>query len=568
MPDATGAPQTQLAAYAAAYVEQEARRDPILATVYGVEGAEDRLPRFTTERYEDDARFVADAIERTEGIEPADEADRVAKAVMLERLARQHEVLVSGEVARCVSVIHSPLSSVRQVFELMSPERDAEARLLTARLADVRPALESWKAGLRDVAGRAQLPARRHLAGIADQASTYAGAGAFSGVAAARTRGAADPDALVAAGRDADAACEDLAAFVRGELLDRATADEGVGGERHARWASYFTGAALDPEDTYAWGFEELSRLNARMWELAATLAPTASSLSEVAAACDADDAKAVFGVDEVLAKLRDFVARTVESLDGRHFDIPEAIRFCDVRTAPEGSAAAPYYFEPSEDLTRPGTTWLPTLGRTRFPWWRLASTWYHEAVPGHHLQNGIALLARDRLNRFQRQSAWTSGYGEGWALYAERLMDELGAFEDPADELGFLEGQALRAARVVVDFGLHLGYAAPSDLGELGDLGDCSGRTWTPEMAVELLVQRAIADRESAESEVDRYLGMPAQAISYKVGERVWLAAREDARRRLGPRFELKAFHSHALRLGPMGLDPFATELAHWDGG
>jgi uncharacterized protein (DUF885 family) len=237
------------------------------------------------------------------------------------------------------------------------------------------------------------------------------------------------------------------------------------------------------------------------------------------------------------------------------------------VRAAPEGSAAAPYYIEPSEDLSRPGTTWLPTLGRTRFPWWRNASTWYHEAVPGHHLQEGTAMLATDRLNRFQRQEAWTSGYGEGWALYAERLMEELGAFTDAGDELGYLEGQALRAARIVVDLGLHLGYRAPSDLGELAGLGDCSGRPWSPEMAVALLEERAITDPEFAASEVDRYLGWPAQAISYKVGERVWLAAREDARRRLKDGFTLKAFHTTALRLGPMGLDPFRDELARWDG-
>lgn len=557
---------TELARFASGLVDEQASRDPILATYFGVEGSDDRLPRFTTERYEGDADFLDGALRTVRGIAPAGDPDRIAKAVMLERLERSWDVTASGEIQRCVSVINSPLSDVRQVFEVMAPERDPDATLLTSRLADVRPALQSWQEGLRDVAARGELPARRHLEGLAQQADTYAGGGAFAGLAAARADAAADPERLVDAGRDADAACAELAAFLRDELAPRAAANEGIG-ERHQRWASYFTGAALDPADTYAWGWEELSRLNARMWELAAVIAPGAHSLAEVAAACDEDDDGAVFGVDEVLARLRDFVARTVEQLDGRHFDIPAAIRFCDVRTAPEGSAAAPYYIEPSEDLRRPGTTWLPTLGRSRFPWWRLAATWYHEAVPGHHLQSATALLATDRLNRFQRQSAWTSGYGEGWALYAERLMDELGAFENPADELGFLEGQALRAARVVVDFGLHLGFAAPDDLGELGRLGDVSGRPWTPEMAVELLVERAISDRESAVSEVDRYLGMPAQAISYKVGERAWLTAREDARARLGPRFDLKAFHTFALRLGPMGLDPFADELARFDG-
>ncbi len=257
-----------------------------------------------------------------------------------------------------------------------------------------------------------------------------------------------------------------------------------------------------------------------------------------------------------------------MDELDGVHFDIDARIRRCDARLAPEGSSAAPYYIAPSEDLTRPGTTWFPTLGRTRFPWWRSVSTWYHESVPGHHLQDATILLASDRLTRFQRTMAWTSGNGEGWALYAERLMEELGAYSDPADELGYLVGQGLRAARIVVDLGLHLGYEAPEDLGELGGLGDCASRPWTPQMAVALLEERAILDHEFAVSEVDRYLAIPAQATSYKVGERVWLQAREDARIRLGDRFELKGFHRFALRLGPMGLEPFRAELARWDGG
>src|ERR1019366_2928334 len=195
------------------------------------------------------------------------------------------------------------------------------------------------------------------------------------------------------------------------------------------------------------------------------------------------------------------------------------------------GSAAAPYYITPSEDLSRPGTTWYPTLGRTRFPWWRIASTWYHEGVPGHHLEGAGSLLLADRLSRFQRLEAWVSGY---------------------------LEGQSLRAARIVVDLGLHLGFHAPSDLGTLGALGDCSNKPWSPEMAVALLEERAITGHEMAVSEVDRYLSTPGPAISYKVGERVWLASRADARARLGEHFDLKRFHAYALGLGPMGLDPF----------
>jgi uncharacterized protein (DUF885 family) len=558
-------PTTPLARYADRYVSERASMDPIAATIWGIPGHDHLLPAFTTERYERDASHTATALREVRGIEPVGEVDRVAKAVMLERLERRHDLESTGELARTVSVIDSPLSSVRQVFELMDPAADPRSEVLTERLSQVFATFEGWRQGLRDVSARGELPARRHLVGLAEQARIYAD-GAFAGIAAGRMQGAARPAELATAAADADAACGELAAFLL-ELATHTEAPEACGAERHERWARFYTGADLDLDELYAWGWQDLSRINARMWELAGVLAPGATSLRDVAARCDADDAKAIEGVDAILAALRQFTDATVEALDGVHFDIDERIRFCDVRVAPEGSAAAPYYFEPSEDLRRPGTTWLPTLGRTRFPWWRLAATWYHEAVPGHHLQTATSLLAIDRLNRFQRQEAWTSGYGEGWALYAERLMEELGCYTDPADELGYLEGQALRAARIVVDLGLHLGYDAPSDLGELGELGDCSSRPWTPDMAVALLEDRAIAEPEMASSEVDRYLGMPAQAISYKVGERVWLDVRAAAKARLADRFDLKAFHSFALRLGPMGLDPFREAVDGWDG-
>ena len=205
------------------------------------------------------------------------------------------------------------------------------------------------------------------------------------------------------------------------------------------------------------------------MWEIAKELAPGATSLVAVAEVLDNDPERAIDGTDALLTMLKAFTARTADELDGVHFDIDDRIRFCDARLAPEGSAAAPYYINPSEDLSRPGTTWFPTLGKTKFTWWREASTWYHESIPGHHLQIATALLAADRQSRFHRLVGNTSGYAEGWALYAERLMDELGYYSDLGDEMGYLAAQALRAARIVVDVGLHLEFDAPGGPRRLG---------------------------------------------------------------------------------------------------
>jgi len=552
--------------FAERLVQDHAAMDPMIATYYGIKGYDDLLPDFSAERWEADAAFSGASLDTVRAIEPTDDVDRVAKAVMQERLAIRGELEASGELARTIGVINSPMSEIRQVFEIMSTETTDDIKNVRARLASVRRALKTWRDGLESVAAKGELPPRRHLLGIAEQAALYA-TGGYKRFAAPLASRSDEPDALRAAAQDADAACGEFGEYLRAELAPRASEVEACGEPRYVRWARYFTGADLDVDEHYAWAWQDLQRINERMWQLAGELLPGATRLADVANALDADDTGAVIGTDALIERLEAFTAATIESLDGVHFDIDPRIRRCDARLAPEGSAAAPYYITPSEDLSRPGTTWYPTLGRTRFPWWRIASTWYHEGVPGHHLEGAGSLLLAERLSRFQRLEAWVSGYGEGWALYAERLMEELGGFENPADELGYLEGQSLRAARIVVDLGLHLGFLAPSDLGTLGALGDCSNKPWSPEMAVALLEERAITDHEMAVSEVDRYLSTPGQAISYKVGERVWLASRADARARLGEHFDLKRFHAYALGLGPMGLDPFRAELDRWDG-
>jgi uncharacterized protein (DUF885 family) len=360
---------------------------------------------------------------------------------------------------------------------------------------------------------------------------------------------------LVASATSADAACARLALWLRDTYAPISNPEDPAGLERYRIWSRHFTGAELDLEATYQWGKEDLDRINERMWGAAAKLYPDAKTLREVADRLEDDPRYVIHGGDALLKRLREFVDEAVERLDGKEFDIDPRIRFCDAKLAPEGSASAAYYMPPSEDFSRPGTTWFPTMGKEKFSFWHIASTWYHEAVPGHHLQVATSMVETDRLNRYQRNDAWTSGHGEGWALYAERLMDELDAFSDPGYEMGYLSSQALRAARIVVDIGMHLSLPGPD------------GKPWNAESAFELLRDRALLDEVSARSEVDRYLGLPGQAISYKVGERVWMRAREDAKKRLGAKFSLKEFHRYALALGPMGLDPFENELRKWNG-
>ena len=219
---------------------------------------------------------------------------------------------------------------------------------------------------------------------------------------------------------------------------------------------------------------------------------------------------------------------------------------------APPGGAAAMYYTGPSEDFSRPGRTWYPTLGKTRFPLWGEVSICYHEGVPGHHLQIAQVRYLADSLSRFQRTLAGTSGHAEGWALYAERLMGELGYLDDPAYELGMLRAQAMRAVRVVVDIGMHLELAIPADERYH------PGETWTPELALPFVIERSRSSPPTSwRSEVDRYLGLPGQAISYKVGERVWLGARDAARARAGACVRPQGVPPRRARPRPHGPRP-----------
>jgi uncharacterized protein (DUF885 family) len=535
------------------YIDDAVKLSPIGATFLGVEGFDDQLDDFSLVGSEKAADLVRKTLQKLEALQPQDEIDRVAKAVMQERLKSGLALHDSREQQRMWGVIASPASHIRQVFEMMSHDTDQEINNITARLNAVDGAHKSWISCIEDLANVGKTTSRRQALAVAEQLDAF-GKGAYSGIAKGIDPTGKHPE-LHSAGAAADKSATQTSQWLKNVYAPTADPKDGVGEVRYAEWARHFTGAQLDLRATYEWGMEDLARINERMWKVAAKIKPDAKTLREVADHLDTDPQYLVQGRDVLVKKLKDFIQEAVKKLDGIYFDIDDRIKFCDARIAPEGSASAAYYQSPSEDLSRPGTTWFPALGKDEFTWWHVVSTWYHEGVPGHHLQSAIVIIEKDRLSRFQRTEAWTSGYGEGWALYAERLMDELGAFQDPGLEMGYLSGQALRAARVVVDIGMHLGYT------------DYDGKVWNAESAREVLMNRALLDETHAKSEVDRYLGWPGQAISYKVGERVWMRAREGAKKRLGSNFSLKKFHAYALKLGPMGLDPFEAEIANWDG-
>ena len=535
------------------YVEKSARLSPMASTYLGITDLNDQLDDFSIAGRAVEADLTRATLAELAALEPIDEIDRVAKSVMVERLTSSLQLHDSFESHINFNVLTSPPADIRQVFEMMPKESAADFDNIAKRLLAVDKAHLSWISTIDAMAKKGKTVAQRQIDGIAKQLESYADGGYAN---MAKTF---DPDgkypAIHEAAKSAAVSSAETAKYLRGTYMALATPNDAVGAERYAVWARYYTGSNLDLRATYEWGLADLAQITERMWKVAAKIKPDAKTLREVADYLDNAPEYKIYGKDAIVKKLLDFTQAAVTQLDGTHFDIDDRMKFCDARIAPEGSASAPYYMSPSEDMSRPGTTWLPLLGKDEVSWWHLASTWYHEAVPGHHLQVATSVLERDRLSRFQRFGAWISGYGEGWALYAERFMDDLGAFDEPGIEMGFLSAQALRATRIVIDIGMHLGYT------------DENGRVWDAVSGREALMNKALLDEHHATSETDRYLGWPGQAISYKVGEREWIAARENAKKRLGSEFSLKRFHAHALKIGPMGLDTFGQELALWDG-
>ena len=535
------------------FIDEAAALSPMDCTDLGNGLNQDKLDDFSIAGSEVIANLARQTLKKLSAIKPIDEIDRIAKTVMTERLESQLELHDSQEGYVLWNVLRSPPSNIRSIFELMPKNTAKDFENIASRLRAVETAHAQWIETISTIAMAGKTTAQRQVRGVSEQLESYANGG-YSQMCSNIDPDNKYPD-LHAAAKTAEESSAQTAKYLKDEYMKIANPEDAVGAERYLVWSRYFTGAQLDLRATYEWGLADLKAINDRMWVLAEQIKPGAKTLREVADVLDHDPKYVIKGKENVIKYLQDFTDAAIARMDGEYFEIDERIKVCEARLAPEGSASAPYYNPPSEDLSRPGTTWIPMLGKDHVSSWHLVSTWYHEAVPGHHLQVATVTIERDRLSRFQRTAAWISGYGEGWALYAERFMNELGAFDEPGIEMGYLSAQALRAARIVVDIGMHLGYT------------DFNGNVWNAESSRKLLNEQALLDEDHSRSETDRYLGLPGQAISYKVGERVWMAAREDAQRRFGANFNMKKFHSYALKIGPMGLDPFAAEMAAWDG-
>ena len=349
---------------------------------------------------------------------------------------------------------------------------------------------------------------------------------------------------------EAQPALRRLRAFVAGPYLAAAPAEGGFssypgGAEVYAALVAEHTTTRLTPDEIHQMGLTLVAQLRRQMEEVMRSSGFT-GSWDAFVRYLNTDPKFFHASPEAMLAGYQAIAKRIDPELPKLFAELPRLPYGVRPLPAYAGPGAAANYSRGTADGTRAGWVNVNTQAHKAHPTWTMETLMAHEAVPGHHLQTSRALELRN-LPAFRR-SAFYAAYGEGWALYAETLGAELGLYADPYSRFGHLQAQMFRAARLVVDTGLH-------------------AKGWTRQQAVDYMIEQTAKDPESMASEVDRYLSNPGQALSYMVGQQRILALREKAKQALGARFDIRQFHGVVLDQGPMPLDALERQVDDWIG-
>ena len=555
MTDAPRTP-TSIDKIADEWVDTLAELDPSLATYIGRDEFNDRFADYSPEgtaRLIDEARSALAAFDAAT---PVDAVDEITKEDVSREIRLAIELHEAKWNLRDLNVIASPAQEIRSVFDLMPTDSVEDWSVVSTRLKALPAAVEGYITTLREGIDQGVVPARRQVSEVVTQIARYTSDSGFFATFAGEAA-PAEGQLPASLARDladnanaARVAYDELAAFLSSELAPEAGEKDAVGRELYSLMSRRFLGATIDLDETYEWGLEELSRMVAEQESIANEI-KAGASVEEAVAFLEQDPSHKLHGTDALQRWMQETSDRAIAELGKTHFDIPDPIRKLECMIAPTKEGGI-YYTGPTDDFSRPGRMWWSVPeGVEDFDTWRELTTVYHEGVPGHHLQIAQAVYNRAELNSYRRLLGGTSGHAEGWALYAERLMEQLGYLSDPADRLGMLDGQRMRAARVVLDIGVHLSKPRPDGQGE-----------WDADYALEFMRHNVNMSDEFIQFEVNRYLGWPGQAPSYKVGQRIWEGLRDEVAEREGEDFSIKAFHKRALSIGGVGLDTLRTAL------
>lgn len=540
------------------YFEKVLDLNPVHATELGRKGVETLYPDYSPAGEKAFARLAKKTLKKVDNVLPIDDVDLVTLDALQERLSLYRKQYKAGFGGWQLNNIASVPQEVRSVFDLMKRNTQQDWEHIVGRMHRVTEALEGYIQTLEAAREEGKVAPRRQVDIVIEQTAAYYAPGGFFDDLAAEVAEAvpALKDEAAAGAEAAKEGYRRLNSYLVEKLLPVAPSRDAVGRKAYSLHSRSFLGTTIDLDETYAWGVKELESIIARQREVAEEIEPGAS-IERAKQLLDEDPARQLHGTDELKAWMQKLADAAVENLAGSHFEIGGPMRRIECCIAPTNEGGI-YYTGPSPDFSRPGRMWWSVPeGEDTFTTWRETSTVYHEGVPGHHLQIAIATALQGTMNSWRTNMLWVSGHGEGWALYAERLMEELGYLKDPGDRMGMLNAQRMRAARVVFDIGVHCEMPIPAEWAE--QLGVEPGTIWTSELGYEFLKLNLDESEGHLRFEFLRYLGWPGQAPSYKIGERLWLELRDQALRRGD---DMRAFHTRALLLGSVGLDTLRRAL------
>ncbi len=547
-------PITKIDELANELLETTVAKNPTYATYLGMPGGEGDLDDLSPKALAEEYELAKSTLSKLAGMEPADEVDVVTKDALSSSLQGEIAKYESGLVFRELNNIASPAQGVRNIFDLSPTKTEQDWENIASRMRKVGESLAGYAESLRIGFESGNAPAERQLTEVINQVKQINNPqGFFHNMAKNAQIEGGISDSLKRELQEAAAAA--TAGYGKfgdflAEMMPKAGKKDAIGRDLYAILSKKFLGAAVDFDETYEWGKEELARVIAEQNAVANEILPGAN-VAEAVAHLEKDPSTKIHGTDALKAWMQELSDKAIEDLGRTHFDIAPELRNLECMIAPTKHGGI-YYTGPSDDFSRPGRMWWSVPeGVETFDTWRETTTVYHEGVPGHHLQIGQSTYIKDTLNKWRRLASFTSGHGEGWALYAERLMDELGYLSTP-DRLGMLDGQRMRAARVVLDIGVHLEKQNLEGTG-----------VWDFDYALNFMKANVNMSPEFIRFEVTRYFGWPGQAPAYKIGQRIWEQIRDDYKARKGSEFDIKKFHSTALNLGGLGLDSLKRAMA-----
>ena len=553
-----------IAALAAEFWEFGLSESPQMCTYLGLDRGQDRLDERGALARARQERAYDGLLRRVEAVPPNGllPEDRLTRQILIRSVSENMEALRHHGWEWDLDQLFGPVVALQDLATKHRLRSPADADDLVARLASVPRAFDGYVADLRDGLKSGRVAPRRSYERVLGQVRAFLatppsdtaffhGAKTLGAAWSPADAGSARSRLLAAIEGPVRTAFGSLLGFLETEYAGKSRGEPGVwsipgGSDAYGFAIRRHTTTTLSPERIHQIGLEELEKNEREMLEIARAEGH-AGDLRSFLDAVGKDPRHRLTTRDAVLGRYRDICAR----MDAR---LPEV--FGTLPTTPyevraleawrEKDAPAAYYQPADLGGTRPGIFYANTHAPESWPTYDMETLSYHEAVPGHHLQIAIAQKL-EGIPEFRRHAHFTA-YIEGWAHYTERLADEMGMYSTPLDRLGMLAGQAWRAARLVVDTGMH-------------------ALKWPRQRALDVLKKIRSGPSDDVENEVDRYVIWPGQALAYKIGQRTITDARERARRRLGASFDLRRFHDEVLKRGALPLALFEDLVRSWDG-